>query len=380
VKAILLQGMAFGDESKGATVDALCRKFPVDQIVRYNGGPQTAHNVVTPQGVHHTFSQFGSGMLANSTVKTHLSRFMLINPFSMMREAAALPTYTPVWNRVTIDRQCVVITPMHKRLNQLREKARREGAHGSCGVGVGVARELSLRYGDRVLLVEDFADENRIHMKLLFMFSQLGFEIDRLQRELKIPDMDFDFEHMARAYKDFGSYAKVVDKLEPSDLMLFEGAQGVLLDERKEFLPHNTWTNCTFGNADNLLSEVGCSDRLRIGCFRSYFTRHGHGPFPTEDVDLTKSFKEAHNGTGEFQGAFRCGKFDFDLAKKALDIVGGLDYLSISHLDRASLEVGDEISSTLGVPVGVWATGPTSNHRGFNCELIDRLDKVLETC
>lgn len=67
-RAILVQGLAFGDEAKGATVDKLCRELPVDLIVRFNGGGQAEHNVVTPTGVHHTFSQFGAGMLANDKV------------------------------------------------------------------------------------------------------------------------------------------------------------------------------------------------------------------------------------------------------------------------------------------------------------------------
>src|SRR5690348_15526550 len=102
-KAILVQGLAFGDEGKGACVDALTRSFPVDQIIRYNGGCQAAHHVVFPGGPHHCFSQFSAGMLATSTVKTHLSRFMLVEPLSMMKEAEALKRLTPsVWYRTTV--------------------------------------------------------------------------------------------------------------------------------------------------------------------------------------------------------------------------------------------------------------------------------------
>src|SRR5580704_14498455 len=93
-KAILVQGMAWGDESKGCCVDKICRELPVDLIVRFCGGAQAGHNVVTPDGKHHCFSQFGAGMLANDKVRTHLSRFMLVEPLSMMREAESLGKLT----------------------------------------------------------------------------------------------------------------------------------------------------------------------------------------------------------------------------------------------------------------------------------------------
>src|SRR6185437_7482443 len=107
--AFLVAGLAFGDEGKGATVDALCRKFPIDLIVRYNGGCQAAHNVIAPEGTHHTFSQFGSGMLANHHVRTHLSQYMMVEPLSMMNEASSLSWKTrDPFSRTTVHARCPV--------------------------------------------------------------------------------------------------------------------------------------------------------------------------------------------------------------------------------------------------------------------------------
>src|ERR1700692_366944 len=151
-KAFLIADLAFGDCAKGATTDVLCRSLPVDLVVRYNGGCQAAHHVVLPDGRYHCFSQFGAGMLANDHVKTYLSRFMLVEPFSMMKEASALSVLTSdVWERTTVDKDAVIITYFHRTLNQLREKARGTSAHGSCGRGIGVARELELIYPDQIL-------------------------------------------------------------------------------------------------------------------------------------------------------------------------------------------------------------------------------------
>src|SRR5262245_21999790 len=78
-RAIILGGLGYGDEGKGTWTDFLARTEPVHTVVRFNGGAQAGHNVVTSDGRHHTFAQFGSGALVRG-VNTHLSRFMLLNP------------------------------------------------------------------------------------------------------------------------------------------------------------------------------------------------------------------------------------------------------------------------------------------------------------
>jgi adenylosuccinate synthase len=88
-QAFIVVDLGFGDAGKGTVVDWLSRRFPDAIVVRFNGGPQAAHNVVTPEGKHHTFSQFGSGMLV-AGVSTHLSKHVLINPLNMWTEAQAL--------------------------------------------------------------------------------------------------------------------------------------------------------------------------------------------------------------------------------------------------------------------------------------------------
>lgn len=273
-KAMILCGLGFGDESKGALTDKLCRSFPVGTIVRYGGACQCAHNVVTPEGVHHTFSQFGSGMLASQTVKTHLSRFMLVEPMAMMREADALNKLTSnVWWRTTVEAKAVIITPYHWILNRLRERARGEGRHGSCGRGVGVAREMHLRHGNQVLLAGDTATSKGVAEKLYFLRSLYAEEI------MQHPEYDYDPKTEPRIEELIYQYmhwpVRIVDALEPSECMVFEGAQGVLLDETHGTAPHNTWTDTTFSNADTLLDELGITDRYRIGCLRTYHTRHG---------------------------------------------------------------------------------------------------------
>ena len=368
MKAILVAGLGFGDESKGATVDKLCRSLPVDLVVRYNGGCQCAHNVVTPEGVHHTFAQFGSGSLANPTVRTHLSRFVLVDPLAMVREAGALKELgVEVWHRTTVDARAVVVTPFHRRLNRLREQARGDERHGSCGRGIGVAREWSLKYGDQVLHVGDLHNYELTKQKCEFLRDLLWREtgVDRLHF------CDYELGHLVLDYVRWGYYGNLVrpdaDVVGESEFVaVFEGAQGVLLDETHGFQPHVTWTDTTFTNADVLLDEVGTptTDRTRLGCLRTYHTRHGAGPLPTEDERLLSVLPELHNDTGEFQGAWRVGRFDYDLAQRAVEIVDGVDALAVSHVDRLGvLGVGRTFVPCPGIPIAMWGSGPTADDR-----------------
>lgn len=365
MQALQVIGLGWGDESKGAVCDKLTREFPVDLIVRFNGGSQALHHVVLPDGRSHGFSQFGSGMLANNTVRTHLSRFMLVNPLNMMNEAASLNQITDdVWSRTTVDPRSVIITPFHRRLNQLRERERGDARHGSCGQGIGVAREWQIKYGDRNILQAGSSMDWVFSLNILKTFKNIVEEEFGTESTKDIDIHDImrdiaDWKHVIRLRSD-----AVI--LKEAKCMVFEGAQGVLLDEKHGTAPHNTWTNTTFENADTLLNEVGVKDRTRIGCLRTYHTRHGAGPFPTENNSL--DLPELHNGTGEYQGAFRVGSFDFMNARRAIDIVGGIDYLSLSHVDylqRMGLkeDFAEDIANILEVPLGMKANGPTADHR-----------------
>src|SRR5687768_9519877 len=86
---VVVTGLGYGDEGKGATVDALVRRVGIELVVRHGGGPQAAHHVVRDDGIVHCFAQFGSGTLVPG-VRTHLGRDMLIEPLALGREAAAL--------------------------------------------------------------------------------------------------------------------------------------------------------------------------------------------------------------------------------------------------------------------------------------------------
>ena len=311
---IAVVDLGYGDAGKGTVVDAICASGPVAAVIRFNGGAQAAHNVVTSDGRHHTFAQFGSGTLRG--VPTHLSRHMVIDPLALAAEAAALGN---PFHLLTIDGDALLATPWHRAANQARERRRGADRHGSCGLGVGATMEYAHSHADAPR-VADVRSRSRLRRRLAAVRDRLTVE----HGPLDAPPLD----DVLDAFAAFGSTVSIVDpshlnRLLASGRCVFEGAQGVLLDEWRGWHPYTTWSTTTF---DNITADV-----LRLGVVRTHTTRHGPGPLVTE-ADL--GLREAHNGSGEWQGAFRFGDFDAVAHRYAVEVAGGVDALAVTHLDR----------------------------------------------
>jgi adenylosuccinate synthase len=353
-RAYLLVDLAFGDSGKGSLTDWLTRTEEIKTVVRYNGGAQAAHNVVSPDGRHHTFAQFSSGTLAGA--RTHLSRFMMVDPLALANEANALLQLgvSQPLSLVSIEEEALVTTPYHQILNRLREISRGEERHGSCGVGVGETMASYLEHGEQVPLVRDFEQKAVLRQKLKWLREQkleaahaLDLpDTDEVRQELEALEDNQLLEQVVSLCADLSRRVTVVDRsylaaLLESGPTIFEGAQGVLLDERFGFHPYTTWSNTTADNALTLLEENGFDGELtKVGLLRGYFTRHGAGPFPSEDRSIQHEVWELHNGRGRWQGDFRQGYFDLVLARYALAAVGGVDLLAFSCLDQMSWRKG----------------------------------------
>ena len=123
------------------------------------------------------------------------------------------------------------------------------------------------------------------------------------------------------------------EQLRDDGTTIFEGAQGVLLDENFGFHPHTTGSTTTFANADDILTDCGFDGEAeRVGVMRCYMTRHGQGPLVTEIVK--PPVEEEHNKTTMWAGAFRVGYLDMVALRYALEVCGGVDTLAISHRDQ----------------------------------------------
>ncbi|MFC4031552.1 adenylosuccinate synthetase [Streptomyces polygonati] len=329
----LVVDLGFGDAGKGATVSHLCAAADreVTAVVRFNGGPQAAHNVVTPDGRHHTFAQFGAATLQG--VPTLLSRFMSVDPLALSAEAEHLRSLgvPDPYALLSVDRRARLTTPYHAAANRLRERARGADRHGSCGMGVGESAAYALAHPEDAPTAGDCASRPRLLRRLTLLRDRLTDELG----PLGAPPV----EACADAYAAFARTVTLTDeavtrRLTRQGPLVFEGAQGVLLDEWHGFHPYTTWSTTTFANAETLLAEAGAPDgALRLGVVRTYTTRHGPGPLVTEDPGLGPLLPEAHNGHGRWQGAFRTGHFDAVAHRYAVEVCGGVDALAVTHLD-----------------------------------------------
>jgi adenylosuccinate synthase len=329
--------LGFGDAGKGAVVDRLCRDGAtgagsrIGAVVRFSGGPQAAHNVITADGRHHTFAQFGSGTLHG--VPTHLSRFTAVDPLALSAEAdhlRALGVPDP-YGLLTVDRRAPLVTPYHAAAGRLRELARGAARHGSCGMGVGESARYALAHPQDAPTAGDCASRPRLIRLLRLLRDRLADELGPLAAPA--------VEDCADAFTAFARTVALTDgtalrRLVRCGPVVFEGAQGVLLDEWHGFHPFTTWSTTTFANAETLLAEAGSPHRARrLGVVRTYTTRHGPGPLVTEDPELSAVLPEPHNGHGRWQGPFRIGHFDAVAHAYAAQVCGGVDELAVTHLD-----------------------------------------------
>jgi adenylosuccinate synthase len=325
---VIVVDLGFGDAGKGTVVDWLCASRPVHAVVRFNGGGQAAHTVVLPDGRRHTFAQFGSGTLRPG-VRTHLSRFMVVDPLALVTEADHLTMIgiRDALARLTVDAGAPLATPYHRAANRARELARGTDRHGSCGMGVGETMAYLLAHPWDAPRVGDCQDPGLLRHKLSVLHDRLAAELGLLDA----PPVDACVD----AFTAFASAVSIVDgsfteRLLDAGTVVFEGAQGVLLDEWHGFHPYTTWSTTTFANAETLLAG---RDAVRLGVLRTFTTRHGPGPLVTEDPAL--DLPDPHNPANPWQGPFRVGHFDAIAHRYALDVCGGVDALALTHLDVA---------------------------------------------
>lgn len=386
-------GLGFGDEGKGSFVSSMPDVWCSNPlVVRYNGGSQAAHNVIF-NGDYHTFRQFGSATL--SRCSTFLSKFVLVNPSTMLMEAEELSKLG--WHysleQVIADPRSYLTTRDHVVLNKIQEHMRGTAIHGSTGMGIGVTRQLSLEHPDTMPTVGDILSSGFTD-KLIAMREVIREKAWKLclgnELDASLVHLLFQLnEPLTWIEERCKKWASVIGKIGTEPLvkaqnLIFEGAQGILLDETLGFAPHVTWTDITFNNAHSILTEWGVDmPIIKIGVIRTYHTRHGAGPFPSDMKEHGLStFPEIHNNDEGQAGAFRVGRFDIPMLMKALKDIKGVDYIHVNHVDvtkkigqafirydkhlkaaipwRQQLDVIEEISNTPICSIGL---GPCNNDK-----------------
>lgn len=346
MRARAVIGSSFGDEGKGMMVDYLCQTGG-GVVVRFNGGSQAGHTVVTPEGLRHVFGHFGSGTLYG--VPTFLSQFFVLNPILYFRELKELHAMG-VTADVFAHPDCVVTTFADMIINQRKEMKRGAAAHGSCGVGVHETMQRSAVPELRITMSDLWNRSASLPSKL----EEICDRYARFRTGSKIdePQMADAFLRMCDDFANSVSSAGIGQCEDP----IFEGAQGLLLDQgRKEFHPHVTHSSTGMKNVRALCQQAGITEVDAYYVSRTYLTRHGAGPLPGEDRAM--SYEDNTNLIHPWQGRLRFAPLDSGLRKRCSDDFGGGDYkLVLTHCDqRAPDQLAD-----------LYSYGPTrANVRGW---------------
>ncbi len=328
MKARAVVGANWGDEGKGVAVDYLCAVQGAGVVVRYNGGAQAGHTVVTPDGRRHVFSHFGSGTFLD--VPTFLSQFFLVNPILFADEMRVLVNQG-VTPRVYAHPECLVTTFADMMINQRLEKKRGKDRHGSVGLGIGETVERSAIPTLKITMSDLWNRAKSVESKLAEICEK--YAKYRTGEAIKEPAMIEAF---------LKGCWKVADAISPAGIgqckdPVFEGAQGLMLDmDNKDMFPHVTRSNTGLKNVRTLCAQakIDLKDLYTYYVSRTYLTRHGAGPLPGEDPAL--KYADETNAPHPWQGSLRFAPLDAEaLMKRCIADAGGQSFgIFMTHTDQ----------------------------------------------
>jgi len=352
-KFVVIIGTQWGDEGKGKIVDLLTERAVA--VARFQGGHNAGHTLVIG-GKKTVLSLIPSGILRQG-VRCFIGNGVVLSLEALFREAEMLRGQgVPVYERLRISPQCPLILPSHIALDKAREAARGANAIGTTGRGIGPAYEDKV--ARRAVRVADLFQREKFAARLGEM---LDFHNFVLQQYFKLPAIDFQKtldEHLAFAEKLQPLVLDVTGELAALRAIganvMFEGAQGAMLDVDLGTYPFVTSSNTTAGFAGTGTGIGPRSFDYVLGIVKAYTTRVGAGPFPTELFDeygahLSKVGHEFGAVTGR---ARRCGWFD------AVALRRSIVHSSVSGLCVTKLDVLDGLDS-LRVCVGYEWNGET---------------------
>lgn len=331
-KNVVLVGTQWGDEGKGKIVDLLTEN--ADAVARFQGGHNAGHTLVI-NGEKTVLHLIPSGAMREG-VDCLIGNGVVLSPEQLIKEVDALEARgISIRSRLMISPACPVIMPYHIALDMARETARGKKAIGTTGRGIGPAYEDKVsRRGIRIqdLYQEDFADKLK---------DVMDYHNHALEHFFKAEVVDYqqtlaESLDLAENIKDMlGDVAgKLADLRAAGKSVMFEGAQGMLLD-----IDHGTYPYVTSSNTTAAAAASGTGvgpkhiDEV-LGIVKAYTTRVGSGPFPTELHDDIGAYlgKQGHEFGATTGRPRRCGWLDTVALKRACD-VNSLTSLCITKLD-----------------------------------------------
>ncbi|WP_434715661.1 adenylosuccinate synthetase [Paraburkholderia sp. A3RO-2L] len=315
-------GANYGDEGKGLMTDYFASQATGScLVVRFNGGCQASHTVTLADGRRHAFSHMGSGTFAGAA--TYLSRHFAVNPPLFLKEREKLNPLLPYATLIYVDERAPVTTFYDMLVNQMVEDFRGSRRHGSCGMGFGetIGRQ---EQSPHTLVARDLLDKHVLREKLIAIRKEhlparcaaLGLPDFGQYHELCTTDVLVDaFITAAEAFLTHASLVPDAQAvIQAADNVVFEGAQGLLLDQTYGSFPHVTRSNTGLKNVLDVAQEGGVQKLDVTYVTRAYLTRHGAGPLANElegkpyeaVVDLT-------NQPNAYQGSLRFAFLDHEL-------------------------------------------------------------------
>lgn len=307
-------GGGYGDEGKGKTVAYWASILDNTIVVRYNGGAQAGHTVVTKDNKRHVFSHFGSGSINN--IPTYLSEYYVVNPTIFKKEYEEFVEKFGFQPEIYVSPKCLVTSPYEMLLNQSLEKVLQ---HGSVGVGFGETLEKTLMLGKwKSLQVGHLGYDNVVKQLLKYLkdfYIPKRIDITKVSSSfVNILNNEKLFEDFKKDYEYFLENVFITEtEIVKSKTIVFEGAQGLLLDQRYGYFPHVTRSNTGLTNIVEFLNKIGDYKDLKVNYVtRSYTTRHGNGPLNNEE-DMPHFINDDTNIHNEFQGKLRYAPLDLNL-------------------------------------------------------------------
>ena len=335
-KNVVVLGTQWGDEGKGKIVDLLTDQAAA--VVRFQGGHNAGHTLVI-DGEKTVLHLIPSGILREN-VECLIGNGVVVAPDALLREILKLEEKgVPVRERLRISPACTLILPYHVALDQAREAARIEGKIGTTGRGIGPAYEDKV--ARRGLRIGDLFNAERFAEKLREVLDQHNFMLEHFY---KVEPVDYQ-----TTLDEALSYAEMLKPLmidvtarlhtlrKQNARIMFEGAQGSLLDIDHGTYPYVTSSSTTDGGTATGSGFGPLYLDYILGITKAYTTRVGAGPFPTELFDETGAYlaEKGHEFGSTTGRARRCGWFDAVILRRTSEInsISGICLTKLDVLD-----------------------------------------------
>ncbi len=370
---IVIIGTQWGDEGKGKIVDWLTEKATA--VVRFQGGHNAGHTLVI-KGKKTVLRLLPSGIM-HAQVQCYIGNGVVIDPHALLQEIQELEECgIEVRSRLRISEACPLIMPYHIAIDHAREAKKGINKIGTTGRGIGPCYEDKV--ARRAIRVQDLFNLTALKAKLAENLEYYNFQ---LQHYYQVPTLNYndifaalklDAEMIKPLVADVSR--KLFNLDQEHKKVIFEGAQGTLLDIDFGTYPYVTSSNCVAGGA---ATGAGISPKMIsyvLGIAKAYTTRVGSGPFPTELHDeIGKNLAQRGNEFGSVTGrARRCGWFDAAALKRAVQI-NGISGLCITKLDV--LDGMEEIK----ICVGYLRAGKKYDILPFGSDLVVQCVPIYET-